>query len=126
MRGLEPDECFWIANEPRMRGKEHLNLAKDPPPDLALEVDVTHSSMDRMGIYSALQVPEVWRLDKGKLSFHGLNDLGQYELLKRSRTFPSIAASDLQPFLNKAKRMEENALVREFREWIRGRAVGRK
>src|SRR6266851_39103 len=62
-RGLEPDECFWIANEPRMRGKRRVDLRVDPPPDLAIEVDVTRSSMDRMGVYGALCVPEVWRLD---------------------------------------------------------------
>src|SRR5207302_9413364 len=68
-RGLEADECFWIANAARMAGRRRLDLRTDPPPDLALEVDVTHSSLDRMGIYAALGVPEVWPLDGDTLTF---------------------------------------------------------
>jgi Uma2 family endonuclease len=44
-RGVEPDECFWIANEPRVRSIQRLNLRTDPPPDLAVEVDVTRSGV---------------------------------------------------------------------------------
>jgi Uma2 family endonuclease len=62
-RGLEPDDCYWIASEPLVRGKDRINLHTDPPPDLALEIDFTHSSLDRMAIYAALRVPEVWRLE---------------------------------------------------------------
>src|SRR5207248_954545 len=76
-RGLEPDRAWWIAHEPRMRGKLRLHLRTDPPPDLALEVDVTYSSLDRMSIYAALKVPEVWRLDGPTLTFHHLGPDGQ-------------------------------------------------
>src|SRR6266852_3756938 len=68
-RGIEADECFWIANAHRMAGRRHLDLRRDPPPDLAIEVDVTRSSLDRFGIYAALKVPEVWRLDGDVLAF---------------------------------------------------------
>jgi Uma2 family endonuclease len=77
-RGLEPDACFWIANEPRVRGLYRLNLRTDPPPDLVVEVDVTRSSLNRMAIYAALGVPEVWRLDVASLTFHLLQADGQY------------------------------------------------
>jgi Uma2 family endonuclease len=53
-RGLEPDDCYWIANEPLVRGKNRIELRIDPPPDLAVEVDVSHSSLDRLAIYAAL------------------------------------------------------------------------
>src|SRR5438132_343667 len=59
-RGIEADDCFWIANAHRMTGRRDLNLRRDPPPDLAIEVDVTRSSLDRLSIYAALLVPEVW------------------------------------------------------------------
>jgi Uma2 family endonuclease len=58
-RGLEADECFWIANEPRVRGKDRIDLRVDPPPDLVVEVDVSRSSLDRLAIYASLGVPEV-------------------------------------------------------------------
>src|SRR5207302_1383935 len=69
-RGLEPDNCYWIANAARLQGKVRLDLRTDPPPDLAVEVDVTASSLDRMSIYAALRVPEVWRLSAAGLAFH--------------------------------------------------------
>src|SRR5581483_1300369 len=69
-RGLEPDNCYWIASAARLQGKTRLDLRVDPPPDLAIEMDVTHSSLDRLSIYAALRVPEVWRLDDQRLAFH--------------------------------------------------------
>src|SRR5438445_2046967 len=65
-RGLEPDACWWITNEPLIRGKHRIDLQADPPPDLALEVDITRSSLNRLKIYAALRIPEVWRLQHGK------------------------------------------------------------
>src|ERR1700722_8059939 len=62
-RGLEPDECYWIGSEALVRGKEKINQRRDPPPDLALEIDVTHSSLNRLAIYAALNIPEVWRFE---------------------------------------------------------------
>src|SRR5437870_10697521 len=61
--GLEPDECFWIKNESRMRGKKKWHALTDPPPDLAIEIDITSSWLDRLAIYAALEIPEVWRFD---------------------------------------------------------------
>src|SRR5262249_36748647 len=62
-RGIEADACYWIASASQMAGRRRLDLRTDPPPDLAIETDVTHSSMDRLSIYAALGVPEVWRLE---------------------------------------------------------------
>src|SRR5258708_2524838 len=65
-RGLEADECYYIAQELLVRGKMKLNFKKDPPPDLAVEVDISRSSKSRQSVYAALGVPEMWRFD-GKL-----------------------------------------------------------
>jgi len=119
-RGLEPDQCFWIANEARVRGKKRIDLRIDPPPDLAIEVDVTRSSMDRMGIYAALGVPEVWRLDEVQtLSIHVLMPDGAYQEAKQSVAFPMLTPADLMPFLAMRDQMDENAVVRQFRTWFR-------
>jgi Uma2 family endonuclease len=69
-RGLEPDNCYWLANAGRLAGKTHLDLRVDPPPDLAIEVDIKRSSLDRMSIYAALAVPEVWRVSSEGLTFN--------------------------------------------------------
>src|SRR5438105_4906220 len=122
-RGLEPDNSYWIANEARVRGKRRIDLRMDPPPDLAIEVDVTSSSLDRMGIYAALAVPEVWRLDGPALSFHVLGTGGRYAESAHSLAFPVVVPADLVGFLALRSTRDENAVVRQFREWIRQRLV---
>jgi Uma2 family endonuclease len=120
-RGLEPDNSYWIATEPRVRGKRRINLKVDPPPDLAIEVDVTSSSLNRMGIYAALAVPEVWRLDGSLLTFHVLGAGGQYAESPHSAAFPLVTPSDLVGFMALRSSLDENTVVRRFREWFRQR-----
>ena len=62
-RGLEPDSSFYIANQARMRGVLRMDPTIHPPPDLVLEIDVTRRSINRLEMYGALGVPEVWRFD---------------------------------------------------------------
>jgi Uma2 family endonuclease len=122
-KGAEPDECFWIANASRMEGRQRLDLGRDPPPDLAIEIDVTSSSLPRMPIFGALGVPEVWRWSKGKLSFHVRDSRGIYRTAARSRTFPLISPLDLLPFVQEAERsLNQTPLLRRFRKWVRQRS----
>jgi len=120
-RGLEPDNSYWIANEAKVRNKDQIDLTLDPPPDLAHEVDVTKSSLNRMAIYAALAVPEVWREVDDVLSFHVLDVGGKYRESTESLAFPGLRPGDLQAFLAQVGQMDENALVRKFREWVRQR-----
>ncbi|HEY1377086.1 MAG TPA: Uma2 family endonuclease [Gemmataceae bacterium] len=118
-RGIEPDECFWIQNEAAVRGVPRLNLRVHPPPDLAIEVDVTNSSLDRMGIYAALGIPEVWRLDGARLTFQELGADGRYAERPTSRAFLRITPADLVRFLNQRRRDGDNETVRQVRAWVR-------
>jgi Uma2 family endonuclease len=59
-RGLEADQCYWLANEAKVRGKDEIDLLVDPPPDLAIEVEVTNPLVPKLPIYQALAVSEVW------------------------------------------------------------------
>jgi Uma2 family endonuclease len=122
-RGLEPDECYWIASEPLVRGKKRLDLRVDPPPDLAIEVDVTRSSLDRLGIYAALGIPEVWRFDGQGLTFQVLGAGGRYGVQGASRCFPRVTPADLLRFLALRGQADENAVVRQFRAWVRQQPV---
>jgi len=118
-RGIEADECFWIANAPRMKGRRRLDLRTDPPPDLAVEVDVSRSSMDRLAIYAVLGVPEVWRLDAGVLVFNVLGLDGVYSAAETSRSFPLVRPADLLRFLALAQDGgDQNPVVRDFRKWV--------
>lgn len=122
-RGIEADECFWIANAPRMAGRRRLDLRKDPPPDLAIETDVTHSSLDRLSIYAALRVPEVWRLEGDQLTFHVLGPNAKYAPAPVSRSFPLVTPADLLGFLQQARQAgDQNPVMLQFRAWVRQRA----
>jgi Uma2 family endonuclease len=118
-RGLEPDQCYWIASEALVRGKTTIDLRTDPPPDLAVEVDVTRSSLNRMSIYARLGMPELWRYDGGQLTCYVLGSDGRYQEQTHSRAFPQLAPADLLPFLSLASTVDANAAVRQFRQWVR-------
>jgi Uma2 family endonuclease len=90
-KGLEADGCYYIQNELAVRGKDAIDLTIDPPPDLAIEVDSTSSSMNRMGIYAALGVPEVWRFEREILTILNLVD-GDLSQCKRDRPSPEKKA----------------------------------
>ena len=123
-RGLEPDSCWWIASEPQVRGKTEIDIAHDPPPDLALEIDITHSSLDRLAIYAALGVPEVWRLEGRTLVCHLLGSKGRYVQSATSRAFPGLVVADVSRFLSLLGQADENAVVRQLRTWVRQRFAG--
>lgn len=85
--GLEPDQCFYIQNHQQMRGKRQLNLAIDPPPDLAIEVDVT--SKTQIDAYTRLGVPELWVYEGTELKIYRLQ-AGEYQSSTTSPTFPNL------------------------------------
>lgn len=123
-RGLEPDQCYYIQNEALVRDIEQIDLAHFPPPDLAVEVDITSSSLDRLSIYADLGVPELWRYDGRSLTLYQLQD-GQYLPCNRSIALPLLQASDITRFLelrfpqNETQApVGENSLVRQFRHWF--------
>jgi Uma2 family endonuclease len=123
-RGLEPDQCYWIAHEPQVRGKDRLDFRVDPPPDLVLEIDITRSSLNRMSIYAALGVPEVWRFDGQVLTFYALQPDETYAAQPTSLTFPTLTPGDLMPFLALQPQQDENTVIRQFRAWVRQRFPG--
>ncbi|MEG4320111.1 MULTISPECIES: Uma2 family endonuclease [unclassified Microcoleus] len=116
--GKEADECFYIQNEAVMRGKLKIDLKTDPPPDLAVEMDLTSSSINQMAVYAELKVPEVWRWKKGKLTVNILTDTGYVES-ETSLAFGSFPVKELAGFMQLDSDKGENARIREFREWVR-------
>src|SRR5204863_212165 len=100
-RGLEPDECFYLQNEPRVREKEVLDLTTDPPPDLAIEIDVSRDSRRRLRIYAEIGVPEVWRFDGVALECYQRDPAGKYVRNDGSTCFPGLRPASLLSFLGR-------------------------
>lgn len=117
-RGIEPDKCYYIQNELAIRGKETLDLETDPAPDLAIEIDITSSSVNKLGIYSALGIAELWRYNGRDLKFYQLIE-GQYIECEFSIAFPIVSVSDISRFIQQSKTMGEIALLKSFRAWVR-------
>lgn len=124
LRGLEPDECYWIANAARVAGRRDLDFVTDPPPDLAIEVEITHSALDRLGIYAQLEVPEIWRYDGARLHVLLLQNDNSYAPSESSRAFPFLPVAELVRFLPTDPAMNETACVRQFLEWVRRGSQG--
>jgi Uma2 family endonuclease len=117
-RALEPDECYWIRHEARVRGRKHIDLDSDPPPDLSVEIEISRSTLDRMSIYAALKVPEIWRWDGVTLTIHLLTSRGTYRVSTRSKAFPFLPMEEFVEFLKRTD-LSEMKLIREFRAWVR-------
>jgi hypothetical protein len=109
-----------------VRDREDVDFDVDPPPDLSLEIEISRSALDRMEIYAALRVPEVWRWNGETLSVHLLGTRGTYRASKRSKAFPFLPLDDFASFLTRSD-LTETKLKRAFRAWVReNRAVWEK
>ena len=117
-RGLEPDECYYVQHADAVRGKQELDLTVDPPPDLAIEIDITRRSIPRQPIYASLRIPELWRFDR-KLTVLRLGADGQYHAAQSSAAFPFLPLVQFERFLMRMEAEKQTAVLREFRRWVR-------
>lgn len=120
-KGLEADECYYILNHQRIRRHRQFDLTIDPPPDLAIETEVSRSVVPRLRIYSALGVPEIWRWRKTGLTAYALGDDGKYVEREFSLNLPMLRVKDLNRFLDFDLADDETAWIRQFRAWVRER-----
>ncbi|UBF27963.1 Uma2 family endonuclease [Kovacikia minuta CCNUW1] len=120
--GIEPDDCFYIQNHALMIGKERLDLTVDPPPDLAIEVDVT--STTQVNAYEALKVSEIWRYSQGRLQIFVLQD-GKYEASQISPSFPNFPVIEgISRFVEMSRTAGTRPALKEFRNWVKDIMAG--
>lgn len=118
-RGLEPDECYYIQHEAQVRDTREVDLLRDPPPDLVLEMDYTPHTLDREGIYAALGVPEMWRYNLRRLEVLLRQPDGSYNPSSVSSAFPFLPLRELERFLLLRNSLDETTVVRTFRDWVK-------
>ena len=115
--GIEPDQCFYIQNHDQMRGKRRVDLNFDPPPDLAIEVDVT--SKTQLDVYAQLGVPELWRYTQNQLRIDFLQG-ASYQQVSTSPTFPNLPISDLvAEVLAESSKLGRSPALRALRKKVR-------
>lgn len=119
-RGFEPDSCFYLRNAERIQGKRQIDLAVDPPPDLVIEIDVTNSSLDKVSLYAAMGVPELWRYDGRSMRILVLES-GGLVLSEESRVLPGLDAVTLSTLMEESKTLKRRTWLRRVRAWARER-----
>ncbi len=118
-KGLEPDECYWVEHELLVRGKKDIDLEDDPPPDIAVEIEISRNVLDRLGIYAAIRVPEVWRYDGRTLTIMVLQVDQTYAAVDQSPSFPWLPLARFRQFLAESGTAGETRWIRSFRAWVR-------
>ena len=118
-RGLEPDECYWVTHWRAVLGRGHYDPRRDPPPDLALEVEVTRSMLDRIGIYEVLGVPEIWRwTSDDRLVFLCRAPSGAYDERARSPILRHLAPEAIMQQIRRGLDMSSTQWIRSLRQWV--------
>lgn len=125
-KGLEADECYYVASEPNVRGRDEVEINVDPPPDLAIEVDITRSALDKQRIYAALGVRELWRWENESLLVLILGPDGKYFVAEKSFCFPDLPLGEISRFMSLRPGKNETAWIKEFRDWVSSAAQGDK
>ena len=121
-RGLEADDCFYMESETAIRGKKRIDLDVDPPPDLALVIDIT--ARTRFDIYQMLEVKELWRFDGTGLEINVL-EAGKYVQVEESPHFLGFPLQEVIPeYLERSKTEGRNQIMKAFRRWVRTKIDG--
>ena len=119
--GVEADECFYVKNERVVRGRR-IDLKVDPPPDLAIEIDISSSSIDKLEVYAALGVREVWLFNGEALAAYQLRPDGRYQIIEESFNLPGFPVKDVADWIARAQTTDETSWDKSFRDWVRTRS----
>ena len=117
-RGFAPDECFYLTNIERVKGKEEIDLSIDPQPDIVVEMDVTSPSIKKLPIFAALGVMEVWHYEDMSEKWRILRLVrDDYSEETESKYFPNLTAAMLAQFIGDNVRLPRPAWLRSVRAW---------
>jgi len=116
-KGIEPDACFYVQTAEALGNRMDLDFEKDPPPDVAVEVDVTRHSISKFGIYAGLGVPEVWIYDGKELKIH-LLEQDEYLPAIESQALPILSGPILSKFLSQLREEGELQAILAFDDWL--------
>ncbi|MEH1895908.1 MAG: Uma2 family endonuclease [Nostoc sp.] len=116
-QAVEPDTSFYIQNQAAIIGKNRIDLTIDPPPDLAIEIDIT--SRTRFENYELLGVPELWRYTQQSLEISLLKE-GKYITSESSPNFPGIPIVELvNEYVQQCLTIGRSQAMRNFRDWVK-------
>ena len=126
-KGNEPDACFYVQSASLIGNRVQLDFESDPPPDIAVEIDVHHDSRSKFPIYAALGVPEIWRYDGKEMTIYHLGeDATEHESMyveqETSAALPMLSAQLLTEMLERMRRDGELSALLAFDGWLQSQA----
>ena len=122
-RGIEADECYLlepakIAIVKKLRAAKSKDESGYPTPDLAIEVDISRPKIDRPGIYAALGVGELWRLDRDTPVIERLGADGKYTAVDASLWLP-VRVEHLRRWIVDEDSSDFEVWSRRMRAWVK-------
>src|SRR5438876_12359159 len=117
-RGFEADVCFYVQSAERMHGKVHIDPTVDPDPDLVIEIEITSPALNKLPIYAAFGVPEVWRYDGRQLRILQLTGI-EYTERPESLAFPRVSSLELSQLVQQSMSLKRTEWLRTLRDWVR-------
>jgi Uma2 family endonuclease len=118
-KGLEPDKCFWVRNSDKVCGVAEIDLRRDTPPDIVIEVEISRRLLDRKAIYERMGVPELWLYDGSAFRILRLDAHGHYQTSSGSGEFPGLSFDGVPQLLAEGHVMRGLAWERCAVEWAR-------
>src|SRR5439155_19201164 len=117
---LEPDNSFYLEHWQAAHQMEGpFDPAMHPPPDLAIEIDISRRSIAKEPIYAALGVPELWRFDGKRLQVMVVNSEGKYQTKPSSATFAFLPMAEFERFIQRFRDENDTTVLRAFQQWVR-------
>jgi len=122
-KGFEPDTSNYIRNVQRVTPVRQLDFSVDPPPDLAIEVELTNSIAGKLHLYAEIGIPEVWRTNGERVTIEQLQPNGNYQSASTSGSLPGITVEELNRFFQRGRMTDETTLSLEWQEYLRSKSA---
>lgn len=124
-KGLEADESYYIQNVGIAENVETIDIDREPPPDLAIETEVTLPLLPKLPVYAGLGVPEIWHA-KGDLTvqFLRLEASGKYVSIDRSIAVPFFTPTMLSEWLHRRAKSTHFSTLQQFRAEVLAKVRG--
>lgn len=122
-RGLEAGQCYFFSVEKLDAVTRALDCAINvvaayPNPDLAIDVDISPSEIDRPGIYAALRIAEVWSFDGEVVTISRLGAESRHDDVAESGWLP-VHRDEVTRWVALEDTRDRAAWARRSREWVR-------
>jgi Uma2 family endonuclease len=121
-RGVESDQCYYfhqakLEASDAAASRDSNDVADYPDPDLAAEIDISPSKIDRPKIYAALKVSEIWRFKGDAISIERLGPDGVYREVTESG-FLFVRPDEVTRWIADGKSGSRLAWKRRLQKWI--------